>query len=303
VFDVVASAEDRALASIILAQEGVVSRGQALRVMSADAIRHRLASGRWRRLHTGVYLTFTGPSSRAQRRWIAVLAAGRSALVAGVSALELVGLRSCNAADIHLLVPAARTVTRPPSGVVVHRTRFLPAEDIARANQPPCTSRSRSLIDAAQWAATEADACAIVAAAYQQRAVRHEFVMATLNRLPNVRRRALIEHTALDAAGGSHSLAELNYLALSRGAGLPEPTPAAGPPRCRWPPSLPGHLVRRVPGTGGDRRRATPGGTRGVGRHEAPERPVDHRGTGAEVPGMAGADPPGRGTSRYEGPG
>jgi hypothetical protein len=224
VFDVVAAAEDRALASVILTQEGVVSRAQALRVLSPDAVRHRIASGRWRRAHAGIYLTFTGPSSRAQRRWIAVLAAGRSALLAGGSALELLGLRGYHAPTIHLLLPAARTVARPPAGVLVHRTRYLPPEDIARAQKPPCTTRSRSLIDAAQWADTEDDACAIVAAAYQQRLVNHEFVMAALDRLPNVPRRALIVRTAADAAGGSHSLAELGYRTLSRRAGLPEPT-------------------------------------------------------------------------------
>jgi very-short-patch-repair endonuclease len=224
VFDVVASAGDRALACVILAQEGVVSRGQALRVLSPEAIRHRVASGRWRRAHTGIYLTFTGPSSRAQRHWIAVLAGGRSALLAGASALELSGLRGYQTPTIHLLLPATRTVTRPPIGVLIHRTRYLPPEDIARANQPPRTTRARSLIDAAQWAATEDDACAIVAAAYQQRIVNHQFVMAALDRLPNVPRRALIARTAVDAAGGSHSLAELNYLAMSRRAGLPEPT-------------------------------------------------------------------------------
>ncbi|WP_416901529.1 endonuclease domain-containing protein [Micromonospora echinospora] len=42
--------------------------------------------------------------------------------------------------------------------------------------------------------------------------------------MPRARRRRLILRTADDAAGGAHSLAELDFLSLVRRGGLPEPT-------------------------------------------------------------------------------
>jgi very-short-patch-repair endonuclease len=49
-------------------------------------------------------------------------------------------------------------------------------------------------------------------------------IQAVPDRLPRARRRAAIIAAAHDAAGGSHSLAEIDYLRLSRKHGLPEPT-------------------------------------------------------------------------------
>ena len=46
-------------------QAGVVTRRQALDAgMSVGAIAARVRFGRWRRVHLGVYATFTGPLTR-----------------------------------------------------------------------------------------------------------------------------------------------------------------------------------------------------------------------------------------------
>ncbi|MFG3709451.1 endonuclease domain-containing protein [Micromonospora sp. NPDC047730] len=82
---------------------------------------------------------------------------------------------------------------------------------------------ARSIVDAAQWAGTDAEARAIVAAGFQQRIVRGEDLREVLDRMPRLRRRKLILGVATDAAGGAHSLAELDFLGLVRRAGLPEP--------------------------------------------------------------------------------
>jgi len=80
---------------LLFRQSGVLSRRQALRYFSAKTVQHRLASGRWRRGHRAVYLTVTGPVTVNQRRWIASLAVGggRPAVVAGLTALAVLGLR------------------------------------------------------------------------------------------------------------------------------------------------------------------------------------------------------------------
>jgi hypothetical protein len=82
----------------------------------------------------------------------------------------------------------------------------------------------RSLVDAAQWACSDEEARAVIAAGFQQRLVNDADIRQVLDRMPRARRRKLIAQTAADAAGGAHSLAELDFLGLVRRAGLPEPS-------------------------------------------------------------------------------
>jgi very-short-patch-repair endonuclease len=60
--------------------------------------------------------------------------------------------------------------------------------------------------------------------AFQQRLVGLGDVDAVLARMPKAKRRPLIRTTARDAAGGAHSLGELDVLRLLRRARLPRPT-------------------------------------------------------------------------------
>jgi very-short-patch-repair endonuclease len=80
------------------------------------------------------------------------------------------------------------------------------------------------MVDAAAWAPTDDAACAVIAATFQRRLLSLDEVDAVLHRLPRLHRRRLIALVAADAAGGSHSLAELDYLRHNRRFGLPEPT-------------------------------------------------------------------------------
>jgi very-short-patch-repair endonuclease len=210
-----------ALTFLLLRQHGVVSRAQALGHLTPAALRHRVASGRWQRVHRRVYVGRTGPITHAQRPWIAVLGSG--GVLAGLAALEFDGFRGYPAVVTDVLLPAGRHHVDPPPGVRIRRTVHLDADDVIRAGLPR-TGAARSLVDAAQWAATDDQACAIVAAGFQQRLVGAGDVEKVVERLRHVRRGALITRTAADAAGGSHSLAELDYLRLSRRAGLPEPS-------------------------------------------------------------------------------
>jgi very-short-patch-repair endonuclease len=88
---------------------------------------------------------------------------------------------------------------------------------------PPCTIAGRSVLDAAQWAESDAGAAALVAAAFQQRLVSLSEVRDAARRQPAARRRALTLEVARDAAGGSHSLPEIEFVRLCRREGLPTP--------------------------------------------------------------------------------
>jgi hypothetical protein len=194
-----------------------------MRFFSRSAVRHGLATGRWQRPHRGVILTTAARGlTRAQRQWVAVLAAP-GALLGGRSALELLGLRGFLPSVVDVVLPPGRKFDRPPAWVRVHRTRRLLAEDVHCAGQPVRTSAARSVVDAARWAAGAGEARTVISMAFQQRLVAGWEVNAVLRRLPTVPRARLIAQTTADACAGAHSLAELDFLALSRRAGFPEP--------------------------------------------------------------------------------
>jgi cytochrome c biogenesis protein len=98
----------------------------------------------------------------------------------------------------------------------------LPTSDY-RNGLPPRTAPARPMVDAASWAPTSDRARAIVAATFQQRLVTVEMVEAVLAQRRQVRRHRLIAETARDAAGGSESISELDFLQLCRSGRLPEP--------------------------------------------------------------------------------
>lgn len=195
-----------------------------MQYLSPGAIRHRLATGRWHAVHRAVFVAPNGPVDAVQRRWIAALAIGDHAVLAGVTAAEVWGLRGFSGSDVHLLLPADRRADRAPGEVVVHRSCVLDGQDIVSAARPPRTRTARSLVDAAQWARTDAEAREIIAAGFQQRLVSGAGMARALERLPKARRRRLIAETVADAAGGAHSLAALDLLGLCRRHHLPEPT-------------------------------------------------------------------------------
>jgi hypothetical protein len=210
---------------LLFRQEAVLATWQAMRYFTPSAIRHRLASKRWQRVHRGVFVTRLGPLSREQRKWIGLLAAGdgRQALLGGLAALEAFGFHGFARDTVDVVVPAAQRPRLLPVYVRVHRTKRLSAGDVRDLADPPSTMPARSVVDAARWASSDREARAIIAAAFQQRLVAGDDVHQVLRRLTPVKRGRLIATTAADASGGAHSLAELDFLALSRRAGFPEP--------------------------------------------------------------------------------
>jgi very-short-patch-repair endonuclease len=211
---------------LLFQQHEVISRRQALRYLSEAAIRHRLETGRWRSAERGVYVTHSGPVTEEQRLVIGSLAAGagRPAPLAGLSALARMGFRGFGQEAVHVLLPWRRRDLNPPPWVIVHRTRHLAPDELHSLAVPPHTREVRSLIDAAQWAATDERAAMIVAAGYQQRLVASDQLARALASRTSVRRRRLILQTAEDAAGGSHSLPEIDFLRELRRARIPPPS-------------------------------------------------------------------------------
>jgi very-short-patch-repair endonuclease len=177
-----------------------------------------------------VLVTRPGQLGAEQHAWVAVLAAGPGALLAGLAAATAGGLRGqWQRTAIDVLVPGDRRspdlLGRLPAdlpAVKVRRTGTLPDEDRQPA-RPDRTTMARSVVDAAQWAPNDSEARAVVAAACQQGRALPAEILAVADRMPRARRRQLVLTTATDAAGGAGSLAEIDFVRLCRAHRLPEP--------------------------------------------------------------------------------
>jgi very-short-patch-repair endonuclease len=209
---------------LLFTQADVLTRAQALRFFSEGAVRHRLVRGIWRRMHPGVYLTTTADPTHEQQLWIAVLAAGETAVLGGLSALTHQYRVPLAVSGVHVLISGSSHGVKLPIGVVAHRTNRLREPDVHRLGSPPCTMPERSTVDAAAWARSDREAILIVTTAFQRQLLTLESLRRVLDRMQTVKRRPVILRAALDAEGASHSMAEAEYLRLNRAQRLPEPS-------------------------------------------------------------------------------
>ncbi len=208
--------------TLLKRQRGVVRRADAVRLLGESTVRWRTVTGRWQVAHPGVVATQSGPLSPDQLRWAALLAAGSGAVLAGLTAANCDGLAGVTTEKTWILVPHGRQVTMR-GGPVVRSSTQLGPDDVHPVRLPPRTRIARSIVDACRWAPTDNHARLILASALQQRLVRGAAIRATLGRLRAVKRSKLIHTTLADVEGGSHSLPELDFTALLRTFGLPEP--------------------------------------------------------------------------------
>ena len=220
-----------ALDWLLFEQSGIVTWRQAVTELTPSRVRHLLATGRWRRICRGVLVTTgTGPLCPEARWWVAVLAAGDGAVLAGLAAAQAGGLKGrWRRQTIDVLIPHPRN---PPNrlrrlpidlpAIRVRRTRHLPASD-RQFGRPTRTTMARSLVDAAQWAESDRETQELLAAGCQQRKVTSAELTSVLDQMPQIHRRALIRQTIADIAGGAQALSEIDFVRLCRRSGLPAP--------------------------------------------------------------------------------
>jgi len=215
---------------VLFEQSGVLTSTQATQHLGRSGLRRRIDRGQWRRICTGIVSASNGPLTAEQTLWVAVLLAGPTALLGGLTAAREGGLRFAGGAGpIQVLVDGDRQYPdlrrRLPldmPAVLVRRTTVLP-EEHRQVGRPMRTSMARSLVDAAGWARSDDEAQAIIAAGCQQRRVVPAEILAALRWLPRVRRRRLIAAAAADADGGATALSEIDLVRLCRRHRLPPP--------------------------------------------------------------------------------
>jgi len=223
-------------------QDDVVSRAQ-LAGLGVD--RHMIArreAGRvWRPLGPRAVVLHRGVLTREQGWWVGVLHGDlreitgieRSpelpvAALTGLSAAEAGGLAGFETRVVHIAVEHGREVEDlddPAVRVAVHQTRHLERSEVHPTQRPARLRLPRAVVESASHVAIQrpARARALIAAAVQQRLVRPQDLRAFAAARRTLPGRRLVLETINDAAGGAHSLPELEFLRGLRAAGLPEP--------------------------------------------------------------------------------
>lgn len=181
------------------------------------AIANKVARGHWRRLVRGVYLTNSGEPT--PRDWLlaALLWAGPEAMLAGLPALQLCGLRiECPDAPIVLLVPPG-CGRRSTGRIVVRRSECLPEARLVAGLR--VASVARSVVEACLLTANLGSVRDIATSAVQQRLCTVDQIDGVL---AMVRRNSsgMLRKVVAEIAGGAESVAECEVGDLLRAAGI-----------------------------------------------------------------------------------
>lgn len=212
----------RVAAEIAAGQEQVVSRRQLVRAgVPRWLVRREVKARRWCRRGRQTLTVHCGPLSERALRWIAVLETSPRAALDGVTALQEAGLKNLSDTSIRVVAPQGSRPWRR-KGVIVRESRLFREADVAQAGirrlLPPAAAAS-----AARWARGDRQATLFVLMTIQQKLASADAVHEAVERLPRSRRRTMLLEVVAAAAGGVHSLGELDVAADLRRRGLPEP--------------------------------------------------------------------------------
>ncbi|MFD7160806.1 hypothetical protein ACFV9C_39905 [Kribbella sp. NPDC059898] len=203
-------------------QAGAFSRAQAI----AHGITDKVLLGRRRgrqvqRVHTGVYVDFTGPLPWETRMWAAWLSCGPSAALTGTTALRRYGV-AVDSGDgrIHIALPHPRRV-RQKAGIVVTRHRRL-SSLLQPSREPPIVRLEVALLVVAGATADVSGRAAVLFDACRERRTTPARLLAELESLPELPGRRILRRILSEAAEGVQSFLEQAYLRrVERAHGLP----------------------------------------------------------------------------------
>lgn len=199
-------------------QDGVISRRQTLDAgMQRHEIRKMLRRNEWARVHPGVYVNHTGPTSWPQRAWAVVLYAEPAALCVQSALCE-------DGTPIHVAVSRSRAMLVEPPGVRIHHMSGL--DERVLWNVGPSRMRyEEAALDVAATATSDTDAIAVLANACQSRHTTAPRLLRTLDGRTRIRRRRWLRAVLVDVADGTCSVLEHGYLnRVERAHGLPRAT-------------------------------------------------------------------------------
>ncbi len=123
---------------------------------------------------------------------------------------------------IHVAAPKSSRPLPAPRGVRIHETRRWRDEDVV-CDPMPRIRTPMATVQAALWARTGREAALYLVVPVQQRLTTAEAVREALECVRRDRRRTLLRTVADELVDGVRSLNELDFAALCRVRGLPEP--------------------------------------------------------------------------------
>lgn len=186
--------------------EALLPRAQGGLGLTHRALRWRVDSGRWQRLHSGVYLMSSGPVNWITRAGAALLAYGDAAALCDRSAGYLHGLVDDPGAVVHVLVPRA---ARPHehAGTQLHRSGRRP---IIPA-WPARTSYEATVVDLATSSRVD-DLASLLASALRTRRTTEARIGMALQRLRTHPQRLLLLDLLGASSAGAVGALELRFV-------------------------------------------------------------------------------------------
>ena len=211
----------RRAADLASTQCGVVSRRQLKGLgVTRWQVRAEIRAGRWRAHGRHTVAVHTAELAREALWWRAVFETGGGAALAGATALEAGGLKGYDD-PINVVVRKSKRHHKPP-GIVVHETRRLLDGDVVEVGVPRLRVAVAAVLGAL-WARTDRQAALLLVMSVNQRLTTPEQLSEVLARVRRDKRRRLLLAVVADIADGVRSMGELDFAALCRRAGLPEP--------------------------------------------------------------------------------
>jgi hypothetical protein len=210
---------------LIMMQRGVIGRDQAIDAgLNGASINTLLRTNRWKKLHCGVYATFTGVPRHETLLWAALVRAGPDSMLSYMTAASLFGFADSSRgreSPIHVTVPWDKHLSQI-RGVVVHRSRR--AHDGRHPYLlPPQTRVEATVLDLVEDADTIEDAFAWICRAVGRGLTNADRLRREIERRDNVRWRAMILESLGDVERGVRSNLEFRYVrGVERAHGLPE---------------------------------------------------------------------------------
>lgn len=178
------------------------------------------AGGGWQRVYPGVWATFSGELTRRQRVRAALLYAQREAVVTGVEALQLRGVRGLRLSPvIHLLIPHGTSRQRQRD-LVLERTTRLPKA--SQVDGIPVAGAARAAIDACRILEDADEVRHLIGCVVRSRRATVAELVSELQQAPT-QRTALVREALGGAAAGVRGAEESRLRQRMLAAGLPEP--------------------------------------------------------------------------------
>jgi very-short-patch-repair endonuclease len=205
------------------AQHGWIGLPQLANLgITREQRRAHIAAGRWLDVPQRGVVVLSIASASQRTLWLSLARVGPSARLGGASALEVDGLKGYAEPSARIWVPKGHAKHRVP-GVTLHETRRWKASQDATVWGLPRSLPGVAVAQGVAWAKSLRQAALIVTMSVQQRLVGAQDIAVQVDRLGGHPFRRAILATLTDVVGGAHSMNELDFAAMCRARGIPEP--------------------------------------------------------------------------------